>query len=91
MKKNSIFSQIIKLLIACVICVVVTIGIAYFVGTLSFSIFDFKNLNFSNVITFLIIGGFISCVILGFASLIIFKNLLGQIKNYLKNMNTEVK
>lgn len=75
MKNKDIFSQVIKLLIACLLCVIITIGVAYFVGTLNFSIFDFKNLNFSNVVSFLVIGGFISCVIVGIAALFICKNL----------------
>ena len=74
MKNKSFFSQIMLLVIMSVICIVLTVGIALLVGSSNTTFFDFENLNFSNMIPVLILGGFISCVVIGITVLL----LLGQ-------------
>ncbi len=83
MKNRSFFSQIMLLVILSVICVVLTIGIALFAGSYSATLFDLKNLNFANMLPVLILGGFISCVIIGITVLFISRSIFIKIKNYL--------
>lgn len=61
MKNKSLFTQIVSLIILAVICLLLTITVAFLAGSLNVELFDFKNLNFSNMIPVLIIGGFIYC------------------------------
>lgn len=83
MKKKSIFSQIILLIILSVVCVVLTVGIALLVGSNNTTFFDWENLNFSNAIPVFIIGGFISCVIVGITVLFVARTVFFQVKDYL--------
>ena len=75
------------LVIVSVICISVTVGVAVFLGTLKGTILDFGSLNFSNVITALIIGGFISCVIVGIISLFAAKSMFTMVRDYLSEKN----
>lgn len=85
MKKKSIFSQIILLIILSIVCVVLTVGIALLVGSNNTTLFDWENLNFSNAIPVLIIGGFISCVIVGITVLFVARSVFFQVKDYLSD------
>lgn len=87
MKKKSFFSQIIFLVIAACCCALLTIGAALFFGSVNKTVFDFKNLNFSNMIPVLIIGGFISCVAIGIIVLFISRDVFVKIKNYFEDTN----
>ncbi len=84
MKKKSLFTQILLLILIGVVCLCITVGIALLVGTVDMDLFDFKNLNFGNMILVLIIGGFMSCVIVGISVLIVGKNAFFKIQDYLK-------
>ena len=88
MKNKSLFVQIISLIILAVICVLVTVGIAILVGSLNANLFDFKNLNFSNMIPVLLIGIFITCVIVGICILFVARTAFFKAKNYLKEKET---
>lgn len=83
MKNKSLFSQIMLLVILSVICIVLTVGIALLVGSSNMTLFDFKNLNFSNMIPVLILGGFISCVVVGITVLFVVRSIFYKVKNFL--------
>ena len=87
MKNKSVFSQIMLLIILAVICIVVTVSIALFAGSYNSAIFDFANLNLSNMIPVLIAGGFISCVIIGIAALFITRAIFLKVKDYFNENN----
>ena len=71
------------LVILSVICIVLTVGIALLVGSSNMTLFDFKNLNFSNMIPVLILGGFISCVVVGITVLFVVRSIFYKVKNFL--------
>ena len=71
------------LVVLSVFCVVLTVGIALLAGSYHTTLFDFKNLNFSNMITVLILGGFISCVVVGITVLFVTRTIFYKVKNYL--------
>ncbi len=87
MKNKSLFSQIITVIIVGVVCLLITLGIALLAGAVNAELFDFRNLNFSNMIPVLLIGGFISCVIIGICVLFIGKTAFFKIQDYLKENN----
>ena len=89
LKKKSLFSQIILLIILALICIVLTIGIALFVGSIDVTLLDFKNLNLANVIPVLLIGGFISCVIIGIVVLFIARSIFLKIRDYFAETNDD--
>ena len=84
MKNKSLFFQIVSLIIIAVICLLLTVVIAFLAGSLNAELFDFKNLNFSNMIPVLIIGGFISCFIIGICFLFIARTAFSKAKDYIK-------
>lgn len=87
MKNKSFFSQIMLLIILAVICVILTVGIALFAGSYNTTLFNFENLNFSNMIPVLIIGGFISCVVIGVTVLFVARSVFLKVKDYLSENN----
>ena len=89
MKSKSVFSQIIFLIILSVICLMLTVGIALLAGSLNAEIFDFENLNFSNMIPVLIIGVFMSCVIVGLCVLFVAKSVFVNVKNFFCENNKD--
>lgn len=82
MKKRSFFSQIVLLIILSVVCVLLTVTLALFAGMQDNVIFDFSKLNIGNVIPILIIGGFISCVVVGITVLFIGRSIFTKAKKY---------
>ena len=87
MKNRSFFSQIMLLIILSVVCVIVTVGVALFVGSYNTTLFDFENLNFANMIPVLIFGGFISCVVVGITVLFVARAVFLKVKDYLSDNN----
>ena len=87
MKNKSLFTQIILLIVLALVCLVLTVSIALLVGSESSTIFDFRNLNLANVIPVLLIGGFISCVVVGITVLCVTRSAFFKIKDYLKENN----
>ncbi len=87
MKNKSFFSQIMLLVILSLICVILTVGIALLVGSYNSTIFDFSNLNFSNMIPVLIFGGFVSCVVVGITVLFVARSVFLKVKDYLTDNN----
>ena len=60
MKRNSLFIQIILLVVFTFICITTTFALALLAGSVEISIFDFKSLNVSNMIPVFIFGGLIT-------------------------------
>ena len=89
MKNKSLFTQTILVILLAVICLFSTVIIAFLVGSLNAEIFDFKNLNFSNMIPVLLIGGFISCVIVGICILFVGRSAFIKVKDYFNENNKE--
>ncbi len=87
MKKKSVFSQIIFLIILALICVVLTVGIAFLVGSANTTFFDFSNLNLANMLPVLLLGGFLSCVVIGIAVLFISRSVFYKAKEYFIETN----
>ncbi len=87
MKNKSVFSQIIILIIISLVCIILTLAIAFLVGSAKTDIIDFSNLNLSNMIPVLIIGGFISCVIVGIIVLFLAKTVFFKVKDYFHEKN----
>ncbi len=83
MKKKSTFTQIMILVAIACMCIVTTVSLALLAGSLNITLFDWKNLNFSNMIPVLIIGGFLTCVIVGIAILFFSRSIFHKVRNYL--------
>ena len=60
MKNNSLFLQIILLVVLTFVCITTTFTVALLAGSVEISIFDFKSLNISNMIPVFIFGGLIT-------------------------------
>ena len=89
MKNRSLFAQIISIIILAVICLLLTVGLSLLAGSLNAELFDFQNLNFSNMIPILLIGGLISCFVVGICVLFVVRTALVKVKDYLKETNKE--
>ena len=82
LKSKSVFSQIMLLVILSVVCVILTVGIALFAGSYNATLFNFENFNFANMIPILILGGFISCVVVGITVLFVARSVFLNVKDY---------
>ena len=91
MKDKSLFVRFISLIILAVICLLLTVAIALLAGSVNVELFDFENLNFSNMLPVLLIGGFISCVIVGICFLFIARTAFFKAKDYLENNESKDK
>ena len=89
MKNKSLFVQIISLIVLAVVCILLTVVIAFLAGSLNIELFDFENLNFSNMIPVFIIGGFISFVLVGICFLFVARTAFLKAKNYLEENETK--
>ena len=83
MNKKPLFSQIIFVVLLAAGCIAITVAIAFLAGSINTDIFDFQNINFSNMIPVLFIGGFISCVIVGISILYVARTVFDKAKKYL--------
>lgn len=83
MKKKSIFTKILLIVVVALICLVLTVLSAFLLGSVNTKIFDFSNLNFANMLPVLLIGGFISCLIIGLLVLFLAKDVFVKVKNHL--------
>ena len=91
MKNKSLFIQVISIIILAVVCLLLTVGIALLAGSLNAELFDFDDLNFSNMIPVLLAGIFISCVIVGICVLFVARTAFIKAKDYFKETNKEEK
>ena len=87
MKNKSLFVQVIFLIILAIVCILLTVGVAVLVGSINAELFDFSNLNFSNMIPVLIIGIFISCVIVGICVLFVMRTAFFKVRDFLEEEN----
>lgn len=87
MKNKSFFSQIVILIVLVLICAITTITVAWLLGSNSYNIFDFENINYSNMIPALLIGGFISCFVIGIGVLFVSRSVFYKIKEYFNENN----
>lgn len=82
MKKRSVFSGILLLILIAGICIALTVTIALLVGAAEVELFDFSNLNLSNMIPVLIGGGIITCFVVGIAVLFLGRTVFFKVKDY---------
>lgn len=82
MSKKPIFPKVIIILTVALICLVLTLSLAFLFGSINTEVFDFSNLNFSNMLPIIIIGGFVSCVIIGFLIIFLAKDIFVKVKDY---------
>lgn len=75
------------LVILSIICIVLTVGIALLVGSSDTTLLDFESLNFTNMIPVLILGSFISCIVVGITVLFVARSIFYKVKNYLLEEN----
>ena len=87
MSKKPIFTKIMIVIVVAIICLVLTAMTTLLVGSINADIFDFSKLNFSNMLPIIIIGGFISCVIVGILIIILAKDIIVKTKDYLFEKN----
>ena len=87
MKKKSVFSKVLAIAVVIVICVVITVIAALIVGSAETELFDFGNLNISNMIPIIIIGGFVCCVTVGILVLFLGRDIFTEIIS--KNSNSD--
>ena len=87
MKNKSAFTQMVLIIMLALVCLIATVIIALFAGSVQTTVFDFTNLNFANLIPVLLIGIFISCVVVGIAILFFGRTLFFKAKNYIEENN----
>ncbi len=87
MKNKSLFSQIMILIIISLVCIILTVSAALLVGSYNTALFDFQNLNFANMMPVLILGGFISCVVVGISVLFVARGIFFKVKDYFVEIN----
>ncbi len=87
MKNKSVFSQIILVIVLALVCILITLGIALFAGSIDSTIFDFRNLNFANMLPVLIIGLFVSCIVVGICILFVSRTVFLKLKDYFNESN----
>ena len=87
MKNKSLFSQIIFVVLLAAVCLIATVGVSLLAGTSDTDILEFTELNFSNVILVLFIGGFISCVAIGIGILLVTRTAWLKAKDYFNENN----
>ncbi len=87
MKEKSLFTRIILLVLLALICIIATVGISLLAGAVDAELFDFKNLNLSNMIPVLLIGIFISCAVVGIAVLFVGKSAFLKAYDFYKKNN----
>lgn len=89
MQKKSVFTQVLIVIAISVVCILITVALALLFGSIDTTIFDLQKLNFANMIPIILIGGFISCVIIGISILIVSKNSFLKLKDYFSENNND--
>ena len=82
MDKKPIFPKIMIVIVVALVCLILTLLTAFLFGSIDTDIFDFSDLNFSNMLPVVIIGGFISCVIVGILIIILAKDVFLKVRDY---------
>ena len=89
MKNNSLFLQIILLVVLVFICIMTTFTVALLAGSIETSIFDLNNLNFLNMIPVFIFGGIITFFIIVITLLFTSRTLFYKVKDFFEENNKE--
>ena len=89
MQKKPIFTQVIILIVVAVVCILMTAALAILFGSIETTLFDLRNLNIANMLPILLLGGFLSCVVIGITVLVVSKNSFVKIKEYLFETKNE--
>lgn len=84
MKNKSLLFRIAAVIIVGLICILITLALTVLAGSISTEIFDFSNLNFSNMIPVFLVGIFISCAIIGICVLFVLRSTFYKAKEYLE-------
>lgn len=87
MNKKSIFSKIMIIIIVSLICLALTFVLTLLFGSTNREFFDFSQLNISNMLPIIIIGCFLTCVVVGILVLFLAKDVFIKIKNYFFEKN----
>ena len=85
MKKKSTFAMILTVAIVALVGIVLTVLVAFMAGSIDAQLFDFENLNLANVISVMIIGGFLTAITVGFVILFASKSVFMKIRDYFLN------
>ena len=83
MSNKPIFTKIMLVIVVALVCLVLTVLMAFLFGSIDADIFDFSNLNISNMWPVIVVGGFISCVIVGLLVLVLAKDVFIKVKDFL--------
>lgn len=89
MNNKSLFTKVLWIIGLALFCIIMTVVFAWVLGSVDTVIFDFRSLNFANVIPVLIIGGFFTCVIVGLAVLFFSRSAFLRVKDFLKENNDD--
>ena len=81
--KKSVFTQMMILLLVALIGFTLTILLALFAGSIDETMFDWKNLNLSNMIPVLIAGGILTCISVIITVMIVSRSVFSQVHNFL--------
>ncbi|MBE6713619.1 MAG: hypothetical protein E7580_08970 [Ruminococcaceae bacterium] len=84
MNKNSLFTKAVLIILLTLCCFGLTVALALLFGSVETNLLDFRNLNFANVFPVLIIGGGLSCVVIGIAILYFARSAFFKAKDYFK-------
>ena len=84
LKNKSTFSQVILIILIAVLCMVATVTVALLAGSADVDLINWKDLNLSNMLPVLLIGGFLTCVIVGIAVLCVSRTVFFKVKDQLK-------
>lgn len=85
MKKKSTFTQVILIVLVAVLCIIATVTVALLAGSADADWIDWSHLNLSNMLPVLLIGGFLTCVIVGIAVLCVSRTVFFKVKDHLKD------
>ena len=91
MKNNSLFLQIILLVVLTFVCIITTFTVALLAGSVETSIFDFKSLNISNMIPVFIFGGLITVFTILITLLFTSRTLFNKIRDLFELNNKDEK
>ena len=91
MKNNSLFLQIILLVVLTFVCITTTFTVALLAGSVETSIFDFKSLNISNMIPVFIFGGLITVFTILITLLFTSRTLFYKIRDFIESNNKDDK
>ena len=83
MSNKPIFTKIMLVIVVALVCLVLTVLMAFLFGSIDADVFDFSNLNISNMWPVIVVGGFISCVIVGLLVLVLAKDVFIKVKDFL--------